>query len=174
MEAYRSRYIAARRVLQRRQTREMNSEHVNHLSKQVKEYKRLLKREIMKAKREQWKMTFEKLEEDIWGQVYKINTSVSKNKPLPYAIPDEEIKTTLQMLFPEATHPFRERTAEHPPPEKFTQEELSRAVVSLKTRKTPGLEGFTTELVKSTYETMPDAFLDLYNEYMTKDEFPNN
>ncbi|KYB24639.1 hypothetical protein TcasGA2_TC034965 [Tribolium castaneum] len=126
------------------------------------EYKKARKelyKAIRKSKAEQWKLTCNELENDIWANAYKIVRKKIKAN-VSGQLSDAAKLEIAKDLFP----PGRalEETfiqVEEEEIELFTRDELNIASKKIKRKKAPGPDGFSSELVKNITEQLPQVFL---------------
>ncbi|XP_074026231.1 uncharacterized protein [Leptinotarsa decemlineata] len=114
-----------------------------------KEPRRSLRKQINKAQKEGWKELCDRLEDDPWGQGYRIVMKELKGYQTPYDLDQSRKLTLLRDLFPEMDTEHQEahevvHGAASPP---FTAEELEVAKSRLKSRRAPGPDGITPEAV---------------------------
>ena len=122
---------------------------LDYLETQWRSSRGELKAMIARSKAERWKDVLEAVEEDPWGEGYKIVTG--KFQPIdPSTLPSKSEKLKIaEDLFPEGPSFEREifDVAENDIPQ-FTEEELKTAISRVKGRKAPGPDGLPPEAVK--------------------------
>lgn len=174
IEESRKKCVKIRRTLQRSIGREAENDNlIENLREQLRQQRRNLKRSIRRAKSAQWRSILTELDEDIWGQGYKIVTSNLRGNTTRYKIPEEEVENILTTLFPSTGLKLVRTIVENPPKEDFTPMELKNAIGSLKNKKAPGTDGITNEILKLAYAQIPEEMLSFYNELLRNCEFPN-
>lgn len=111
------------------------------------------------------------LEEDIWGDAYKIVTKDVKGVVSPIHLEDTVLQDTLDYLFP--NKPILQDCAmEWGNGEDLSLSELETAVLGLRKGKSPGPDGITTEAVAILWELAPEYLLRIMNNLLRKAEFP--
>ena len=162
--------------LRRKMTREnrqnrMTEEQRQEIKHDYTSHRRELTKAIKMEKRNSWKCLIEDLENDIWGQGYKI---VAKKLYAPtQTLTTAEKKEHVNELFP--THPLTKwpQISIAHPIKLFTSEELVKALGSLNIGKAPGPDGITTELVKSIAENNSQVMLRMMNKFLIAGVFPD-
>lgn len=148
-----------------------NSEEMDRMINELKENKRKLKSEILNSKKEKWKALLSDLDNDIWGQGYKIvckRTGTRKRLDLS----DEHVEKVIKSLFP--THPpteSRKKKAEEPIQE-LSEEELKKITKSIKTNKAPGPDNIPAKIIKRICEERPDWIIKVLNNLAKEEAFP--
>lgn len=135
--------------------------------------KKELNKLINQSKRESWKQTCKELEDDIWGNGYKIATKGLGIQSLPYNPPVEKKLEWCRQLFPKKENRrlrwMRIPTEQAP---QFTIEELREAAGTIKNKKAPGPDGIPPEAVKIAVTEVPDAVLEVLNNLARDQSFP--
>lgn len=126
---------------------------------------------IRKSKKECWGKLIKELDDDVFGDGYKIVTkSMNLSRP-PLALTREDKELQIQRLFPDA--PVIERVKE---PVQiyslFTSGELTEAVKKLKNKKAPGKDEIPSEVIKEAVEHLGEAFLEVMNGLLREGKFP--
>lgn len=156
--------IRLRRQAQKMRKRGRDAEEADN---EYKNARRELKKAICQAKEQQWRKVCEDVEDDIWGQGYKI---VMK-KIAPNTKVDVDTKLEIvRELFP--THEEMQRREYNEVAEPFTLEELKEAAGRIKPKKAAGPDGIPPEVTKLAAELFPDETLGIMNELLEKGEFP--
>ena len=134
-----------------------------------------LKREIETSKRKKWRELCAEIDENIWGERYKIATKRLRTREQP---PATDIKKRLEIvktLFPK--HPVKKQKASGEAPETafkpFTKEELEMAVRRLKTKRALGPDGIPAEALKLLVSESPEILLNVFNSAVKKGVFPS-
>ncbi|KAK9693277.1 hypothetical protein QE152_g34314 [Popillia japonica] len=158
--------------------------------KRYNESKKDLRKLIMQSKREHWKKLCNELNNDIWGEGYRLAMKGIKHL-VPYEIPAREKKEIVKQLFPQsanATENYRKIVASVPKftetelhtatqnsmktgkivasVPKFTDTELHTATQSMKTGKAPGMDGIPAEAVKEVVKSNGQWLLKVLNELL--------
>ena len=136
-----------------------------------------LKREYRKAiktsKNEHWKELCAELDNDIWGQGYKLVTRYIKYPPVHYKLGKEQTIQIVKTLFPDRIDRWNkgEKTKSVP---FFTEQEILAAGNMLKCGKAPGLDHIWVESVKEIIREFPEKILKVFNNYLEKQHFPED
>ncbi|KAG5893563.1 hypothetical protein JTB14_028330 [Gonioctena quinquepunctata] len=116
------------------------------LKNRYKDKKRILKRHILTSKRVIWKEACDDLEDDIWGNGYKIAAGLFRT-PSPVDLTQATATGISHALFPrviDETPTIPDEEAEqHMDP--FTMEEMISTAERLKSGKVSGLDGISPE-----------------------------
>lgn len=138
-----------------------------------KELRRELKRLINKSKKEHWEKLCRELDEDIWGEGYKIVSKCTRPTSLPYNLGVEQRKQIAEALFPECeVRRNRQRTTIIDFPQ-FVMDELKEAGNKMKTGKAPGPDGIPPEAIKICVREIPEILLRVTNELLQLQQFPD-
>lgn len=129
---------------------------------------------IKRAKAQCWKQLCATVEADPWGRAYKIVTKrLAGYQPIPGIRDPTFARRVVETLFPEHELLRQEKTeATTPAPPLFTIAEMRSAVLRMKNRKSPGLDGIPTEILRLTAVHCPGILLDVFNRCLTLGEFP--
>ena len=111
------------------------------------------------------------LDDDIWGQGYKLAVKGMRLTKRP-VLTDEQQMAEANKLFPELPRPAWRRKTVEEPVSLFEPEELDRAVQRLKIRKAPGLDLIPPEVARVAVQTQKEVFLKIVNRMLTRAEFP--
>lgn len=141
--------------------------HVSEM--RLKDCRKSLKQEILKAKNEKWREACNELENDIWGRAYKI--MFRKFGRAQGSITKQVETEQINKLFPKKIQMIWQKTPSGTPKE-FSGEELVRALNKIKNRKAPGPDGVPTEILKICVNARPDIFISMFNECMITSRFP--
>lgn len=170
IETCRENYKKLRRKLSRRNARGNGSE---ELETRMVTARKLLKRLIRISKRKSWRDVLEKLDEDIWGEGYKIVTSHFHSGSLGYQIPTKIRRKILSDLFPFVENDkIPRRPTIHEEVHGFTERELAQAIKAMKNGKAPGPDGVTVEAVKIFHQACPEKMLEMFNKMLVRGKFP--
>lgn len=96
---------------------------------------RILKKYIGKSKRDHWKALLDELDEDIWGEGYRIATRYLAPGNLNYKLPTKTRRRILRELFPTTTESIGGRQRTNGLTEPFTMQEMLDAMALIKDRK---------------------------------------
>ncbi|XP_023310320.1 uncharacterized protein LOC108917090 [Anoplophora glabripennis] len=169
IELQRAKCIRSRRRLTRSNgDNDKNGENV--IKEEYKKSKKKLKDLISRSKAKHWQSLCEELDNDIWGNGYKIVTGRLTNK-LPVDLTFEKRREVAKELFPQSEHKIKAPLliSEVEP---FTKKELLRAVENIKNGKAPGVDGIPPEAVKEAVKAVPDWMLFVFNELLRTQKFP--
>lgn len=136
-----------------------------------KESKKELRKLIDESKRQHWKNLCDELNDDIWGDGYKIATR-SLRGLIPYRLPLERRREIACLLFPRVTDSW-DKIGEIADVDPFTLEELNTAAVKMKSGRAPGLDGIPPEAIKEVAKIVPEWLLDMMNSLLRIQKFPN-
>lgn len=169
----RNKATTARRSLVRARKKNIPEVEIKQKEEEQRIIQTELKKAINKAKKDSWKDLCNKLEEDIWGEGYRIATKHLGKPELPCKLHEDEERKVIEKLFPQAdTDILTEEQEEISEVPIFTEEELRNAAARIKTGKAPGLDGIGPEAVKIAAEHMPKELLKMYNGYLVEGKFP--
>ncbi|XP_046687072.1 uncharacterized protein LOC124372704 [Homalodisca vitripennis] len=138
-----------------------------------KAVRKTLRRAINRSKHDCWRKLREDVDSDPWGLGYKIVTRKIGARSPPSVMDGATMEKVVQSLFP--THPPRQevifdRVEDIP---LFSNEELERAVLSLKNNKAPGPDGIPSEALKQVFQVNPRILLNMYNACLSEAVFPS-
>lgn len=139
--------------------------------RKYKEGKKELRKLISLSKKEHWNKLCADLNNDIWGDGYKIAIKGISNI-MPYDLPDKERREIARNLFicsEKEVHNYRKKADKFPA---FTATELSEAINNMKPGKAPGLDGVPVEVIKETERLHGDWLLDVMNQLLCVQKFP--
>lgn len=139
----------------------------------VKSAQKELKKLINAAKKSSWKEVCDKVEEDVWGDGYKITVKHFAKPLLPCELGKAEKIAITKELFPivgrDEVSPGRERDIIVKP---FTKHELERAASKIKTGKSPGPDKIIPEAMKLAAIVLTEELLEMYNSLLAEGKFP--
>ncbi|XP_044754968.1 uncharacterized protein LOC123313923 [Coccinella septempunctata] len=147
----RKKYNRLRRIYSR--LREKDTTQVTNLKEEMRVLRRNLRKSIRRSKREHWKTLLDELDDDIWGEGYRIATRHLAAGKLSYQLPTKKRRRIIKELFPTTTESLGSAQRIRDDPEPFTEQELLQAVASMKIRKAPGPDGLTVEALKIASQT---------------------
>ncbi|KAI5703571.1 hypothetical protein M8J75_013476 [Diaphorina citri] len=169
IEKLRKTCIKARRKLTRARKSRISLE---SLTEAYKVARKNLKHEINNSKRQCWVKICEEVNQDVWGQGYKIVTGKLGNRPVKLSEALE--KHILEVLFPAAATVdwiYPDVTSDSVPP--FTLEDLVEVSAKMKSKKAPGPDGILPEIVKSAVMAVPEWVLAVMNKILLNGDFPS-
>ncbi|KAJ8944749.1 hypothetical protein NQ318_011655 [Aromia moschata] len=132
--------------------------------------KNALNKAIIRAKQEAWDRIVEDVENDIWGQGYKIATKQFRKKN---ELPDHIIIEEAEKLFPRQV--ICDWNYEPINPQDiplFTEEEIRNVANNLKTKRAPGPDCVPPELVKAAVEIATSEYTELMSNLLIQGIFP--
>lgn len=140
---------------------------------EFKEARKALKLAIRRSKKEKWDELRNNLNSNPWGEGYKIVAKQFGAMPLPVLLRSDKMAEIVDKLFP--THEplpaiSTPQTVENIA--RFTPEELSLAVGTLKAGKAPGPDGIPTEVLRVIAKERPNVLLNMYNACLLEGVFP--
>ena len=160
----------------RRMTRINRGGDENSRATAAEEYKwkkREYNRAILDAKKSSWRSMLRDLDEDQWGQGYRI-VMKRTNMGTKIRMNEEQQMTVARTLFPTVDDRVGRRvetpTEEAEP---FTIEELRRATDRLKTGKAPGPDGILPAIAKVAVRNAEEWFRAIANEALATGTFPD-
>jgi len=149
----------------------------NQYSKARKEYQTAIRREKTRS----WKQYCTTTSPiNPWNEVYKLATSKARNRSTVETLqkPDgsktinmeETLKLMLDLMIPEdhpQDHKAVRRQVERPinttDDKEFTHEEVKHVIEGFKSKKAPGPNGITNEILKLIFKAIPKTMTALYN-----------
>lgn len=128
-----------------------------------------LRKEIVKVKRVKWAELCCAVEDDPWGDAYKIVTK-KFGRTLP-VLTKNQLRGAVERLFPRRSPGARDELVADEIP-LFTVAELREASKRMKAGKSPGPDGIPVEVVKATVEVIPLMVLWCMNDMIVNEWFP--
>lgn len=133
--------------------------------------KKSLRSSIRKAKKACWKTVCEEVDEDVWGNGYKIVMKRMTGFPPKPELTMSFLEEVVDHLFPKHEPViFDLRKNVHVEP--CTQAELVTACERLKNKKAPGPDGIPAEILKVVITANPEYLLAVYNALLREAIFP--
>ena len=129
--------------------------------------KKELNKAIRVAKDEKWKEILEEVENDVWGQGYRIVTGKFSQKE---AIPSDLKLQIAKELFPRAETKRFSRCVEDF--EEIREEEVKTAASKIKSRKAPGPDGIPPEAIQMAANVVPGYLTGILNKYAAAGNVP--
>ncbi|XP_066261160.1 uncharacterized protein, partial [Euwallacea similis] len=142
------------------------------LWQEYKEERKSLQKEISSRKKATWSELCKKLDDDIWGEGYKI--VMRHLKPgNPFELTAQRKLEIAEYLFPKGSGriPAKKMPVVFTP---FSIEEVKTAACKLKSAAAPGPDGLSAEAVKYSLEAYPDVWLRVLNQALENQEFPDS
>lgn len=126
--------------------------------------KRDLKRAIVNAKKRCWENLVNEVENDVFGDGYKIVTrKLSVNQP-SLQLTEEEREVVIDRLFPSVQECIWHKARVREDIPIFSNEELVAAAGKLKSGRAPGRDTVTAEVVKVAVDTIGPYVLAVFNK----------
>lgn len=127
---------------------------------------------IKKSKERCWKQICEEVEEDVWGLGYKIASKKIAAKPMK--LTNELEEKVLTTLFPQSEETDWEHAMiDEREIAEVTIEELTEALLASKSKKAPGPDGVSSDILKQAGLMCPTVLLDVYNRILRSGIFPS-
>lgn len=157
--------------LRRAAQRARDRPNANYISALHKAAKRELRGAIKRSKLRCWRELCRDVDDDPWGMGYKLVIQKLGARPPPSIMEPSAMVEVVNALFP--NHPVRPVRVfgDVGQFELFSEEELSRAVGSLKNKKAPGPDGIPAEVLKLVVEINPKLLLKAYNACLSEGVF---
>lgn len=146
-----------------------NQDHVA-LQDDYKAKRFILKQAILKAKQASFHKLLEDINNDPWGDAYKI---VAGKIHSTVKLSEEAQLIQARKLFPPRPAPCWTRLiCAVPETAQFTDAEVAMAVAWIKPNKAPGPDGLTGEMIRLCYLAQPKAFADTMRTCLQTGRFP--
>lgn len=140
------------------------------------EYRRLRKRlnKLIKAnKNSKWQELCDALEDDIWGDGYRIATKAMGSGGLPFKFTDDKENQIFDGLFPTRQDQWVcDTQRENVIP--FTVDELRDAVTKIKPKTAAGPDGIPPEAIIEAVRIVPDFILSIMNRLQKNQKIPES
>lgn len=173
IERKRAECISDRRTYTRLLSDTRNPNLAAETKAKYKNSKRDLNRLIRQSKREHWRGLCGELNDDIWGQGYRLVMQNLKSTPLTFQLAEQRKIKIINALFPTRQDSLTKENLEEAPME-FSIKELNEASAKLKTGKAPGPDGIPAEMVKELVQCCPVPLLRSINTILKKQKIPNH
>lgn len=169
----RQKCIRARRKLYRSSRgKGRNKNDLEELREIYRECRRTLNKCINESKLKHWKDLCQELDNDIWGDAYRI-VAKKLNNLTPYELCEDRKRQIASDLFPPMREQIKTEAVElNVKP--FTEEELNKAVLCMKNGKAPGLDKIPPEAVKLVAKCQTELLLGAMNQQLKIQEFPED
>ena len=162
--------MASRRRLTR-ENRRGTEESKEAAALEYKKCRNCYNKEINRAKRRAWAKLLEDLDEDEWGQGYRMVVKRTGRKR-ENRISAEQQMAIARELFPVVDDDVGSGKALAEEATPFTREEMQNALTRMKKGKAPGPDSVTAEIATAALQSNGDAFLDIANEALRRGHFP--
>lgn len=130
--------------------------------------KKALRATIMQSKTQKWRDLCDDLDNDVWGDAYKlVRKKIGQPRPI---IPEKVMERCVDQLFPNVPTVVHPQIAINTPVPKFSAAEIALAGDSLKPRKSPGPDCIPVEVVKMVAK-FPTT-LEVLNHELEAGRFP--
>lgn len=169
IEEQRRRTLRARRAMSRIRG---NNNSLEEARERYRSERKTTKKMIEKEKARCWDKLCTELENDIWGEGYKIIKNSLKPKEPRVDMPNSKKIAIAEVLFPEHSRIEWEQSLVATEIEELTIGELGKAAERLKPGKAPGPDGVTPEAVKILVRENGEAVRDLLNRLLKECSFP--
>lgn len=154
-----------RRTTQRKMTGYTDDEKMQ-ARERLRTCKKELKNLIKNSKNQQWAELCEDLNDDIWGDGYKIVTG-RLGIQSPAELSTTQKKEIARHLFPQTTK-LKRNTRPIAVVTPFSVEELKAVLEKAKSKKAPGPDGVPMEAIKEVGKIAPSLLLSIYNQLIEK------
>ncbi|XP_060526925.1 uncharacterized protein LOC132702359 [Cylas formicarius] len=145
---------------------------LTNLETEYKNAKKGCRTAILRSKKLHWKSLCDQLENDVWGQGYKLVTRQLKGPIVQFNLSSGEKDLVVAKLFPRKADWWCRDTKRYSP-EPITINEIQEAARKLKAGKAPGPDKITPEEVKESLTAAPDTILCLMNTIISSQTFPS-
>ena len=158
----------------RRMTREHRRGTEESKEAAAQEYRRSRKcynKEINRAKRRAWEKLLGDLDDDEWGQGYRMvvkRTGMTRENRMS----GEQQMAIARQLFPVATDYVGSRKPTTTEATPFSMEDLQQALSRMKKGRAPGPDGVTAEIANAAVQSDGEAFLNIANDALRRGHFP--
>ncbi|XP_072400533.1 uncharacterized protein [Diabrotica undecimpunctata] len=159
MQSKRAECFRLRRTAQRYRT----PQHTENYKRAKKE----LGREIKRAKHSCWHNLCTALEDDVWGEAYRIATKTLRTET-PYSLCAKKRKEIANTLFPAKPPQQFTQNNVNVRPVDFSAEEIAIATKSIKLGKAAGPDGVPPEAIKIIIEKNPEMVRRIFNSSRSK------
>ena len=133
--------------------------------------KKALKDKIAAAKRNAWEALISELDNNIWGDAYKI-VKKRMGKNAPARLTKEESTAAIKVLFPSGPAFNRTRRDTAHDDSEINAEGVAAAASSIRTSTAPGPNAVPSEIVKAAAQTHPEQFAKIFNNLYQAGQFP--
>lgn len=165
------RATTARRAVTRARARDTTDQQIEPIETYLNGVRKELKKAIKKSKKSSWRELCNKLDDDIWGDGYRLVVKHVSTPTLPCCL-ERNIKIKIvRDLFPDSHESIPNEKAEGEA-SPFEIQELECAAEKIKTGRSPGLDKILPEALRIAVKTIPDRMLAMYNNLITQGRFP--
>nr|CAI5836285.1 unnamed protein product [Callosobruchus analis] len=163
--------VSLRREKTRKNRGDCSPTVIAELQEQYKKSRKELRLMIIRSKEQLWKNVCTEINDDVWGNGYKIATRLLKNQNLPYNMTREAKLDIAARLFP-SYQDLLLPTEPVPNVKTISVDEVKRSADRMKSGKAPGPDGIPPEVIKKTAEVAPHLLVDVMNTLLERQEFP--
>lgn len=136
------------------------------------EKKRKLRNEINNSKKKKWIELCNDLNNNVWGDGYKIVCKRFRLKPLISLTTEEKINIAIELFPQHQKEVWARDVVEKDSIPLFKMEEIVEAFQKIRKKKAPGLDGLRGEVVKPFFEAVPEYCLNMFNDLLVSGTFP--
>lgn len=148
-----------------------SQEEKNLARREFKQAKLELRLAILKSKEDGWRRICEEVEVDVWGIGYKIATKKLTSRPKKLTMELES--KVLTTLFPQSeVTQWDHMLIEEGDIVEITLDELAEALLASKSKKAPGPDGISADILKAAGLMCPTVLLEVYNGILRTGFFP--
>ena len=136
-----------------------------------------LRKEIAKSKSDAFRTLLEEVQNNPWGNAYKIVLNKTKGNKANAPIGPNIMANIVAGLFPQRNQRNHNAVYVEMPPSEHTfppvtTEELKEATKQIKLNSSPGLDGIPNQVIKAAINKRPELFTHLYNVCLQEGTFP--
>lgn len=136
-----------------------------------KESKKTLRNSIKKAKRDCWKSLLGNIDDDIWGDGYKIVMKGMLGFPPRLNLTSDVLENAIKYLFP-VHEGVIFKCDKQTRFQDFSVEEICNACGKMKNNKAPGPSNIPAEIIKAIVKQKANCLLPVYNKLAKEATFP--
>lgn len=172
IESKRIQATTIRRTITRmRKRKTQRAEEIEGLEQTLRQARKDLRRLIQDSQRRKWQDICQALNEDVYGEGYKIAVKSLKGFKTPYDLSEDNRRQIIGRLFPTNEDSIaREGASDNV--ELFTTREVLQASALMKPKKSPGPDRILPESVKTAAEVNPQAMAKVMNNLLLTQSFP--
>ena len=157
-----------RRLLTRSRRKSPLTMMIDELERDYKNTRRKLKKMIVKSKEAEWKALVNDLEQDVWGQAYKVTMNKLKKGS---NIAKEVCIREVRRLFPTSRKQDWE-SCNFTFTDEVDENEITSAALRLKKSRAPGPDGIPVEVIQLLTCERPEVLMRVFNGILQSAELP--